>query len=471
MKHKNTIHLIKAALFCLAVHSSPATDFTFVAGGSWGSASTWAGGTAGSIPGADDNVVGATSSSTLTLNGARSVHNFTYGGSAGWVVGGSAGSLDISGTLTMNGTGALTFRPTTTGVSQTYTVGDVLVSSGTFSMGSASYTAPLMTVSGQTTVSGGLLRNYGDAASNYGVLNVTSGTFTTFQSVSTTGLEGTGTGLVNAGSGALQLTIGGTGSCSTGVTLANGAGTLSVLKNGSGSQELKGVNTYTGTTTVAAGTLIIATEGFLSNSTVDVTGGTFVASGTIGSAGVTIGEGGTLQGNGTIGGTTIIRGAHKPGNSPGVQTFTDLVYEGGTATVGWELASNTATQTPSAVFDQIVVAGDLDISEATAFSLSFDGAGSEVSWESTFWDVDQSWTIYSVSGSTTGFENLVLSVEDWQDAGGLSFQDYLAGSSFSLSLSGHDILLHYTAVPEPGAWSLVVLSALFLRWRAARRRA
>ncbi|BCU78092.1 autotransporter-associated beta strand repeat-containing protein [Luteolibacter sp. LG18] len=83
-----------------------------------------------------------------------------------------------------------------------------------------------------------------------------------------------------------------TGVISNGSALS-GANNVSVLKTGSGTWTLSGANTYTGTTTVSAGTLAI-------------TGNQSTATGA-----VTVSTGATLAGNGNLGGTvTIGAGAH-----------------------------------------------------------------------------------------------------------------------------------------------------------------
>ncbi|MEI7781524.1 MAG: hypothetical protein WCJ18_06315 [Planctomycetota bacterium] len=63
------------------------------------------------------------------------------------------------------------------------------------------------------------------------------------------------------------------------------------------------------------------------------------------------------------------------------------------------------------VYDQIVLsnASNLSFSGSNVLSLSFNGAGSLVDWNDSFWDVNRAWTVFDrASGVTAGFSNLSL---------------------------------------------------------------
>jgi len=121
----------------------------------------------------------------------------------------------------------------------------------------------------------------------------------------------------------------------------------------------------------------------------------------------------------------------------------------------WELFANTATQASPAVFDQVLVSGDLVFDGSNGINLNFGttAAGSTVSWLDPFWSSNQSFLIYDVAGSTTGSSNLSLLNTSFNDATGVA----LAASqgSFSVSQSGADVLLNYNAIPEPSTGSLL----------------
>jgi hypothetical protein len=121
----------------------------------------------------------------------------------------------------------------------------------------------------------------------------------------------------------------------------------------------------------------------------------------------------------------------------------------------WELFANTATQASPAVFDQVVVNGDLAFAGGNKISLNFGTTadGSTVSWSNSFWNSNQSFLIYDVAGSTTGFSNLGLLNTSFNDATGAALDPLKGG--FSLGQSGNDVFLNYTAIPEPSTGTLL----------------
>ena len=350
--------------------------------------------------------------------------------------------------------------------------------------------------SGATTITGGILSvsSLANGGSNSAIgsaavaaANLKLGNNTTFQYTGTghstdrlftingtlagdtATLDASGTGAVNfTNAGAIAygtntqtrtLILAGTSTADN--TLAatignNGTAAVSVTKNDAGKWILTGTNTYTGATTVNAGTLVI--------------------NGSSTSA-LTIGASGTLGGTGTISAATVISGTHNPGNSPGIQTFgSDLTYSGGSSVVNWELKSNTVTNAanPNALFDTIVVGGNLDFSAATALNLSFVPSGSDVLWADSFWSTSRTgtngWLVYDVAGTTSNFSNLALNTANWLDSGSNAFNTALPGASFSFYQDANDIYLNYTAVPEPATWGLLAFSlttVLVLRRRKA----
>ena len=257
--------------------------------------------------------------------------------------------------------------------------------------------------------------------------------------------------------GTLQIGSGGTsgviaGNITNGATLAfnrsddltydgsiSGAGV--VTKLGAGVLTLSGSNASTGTLTVVDGEL-------------KVNGSTAVESEVI------VAGGAVLSGTGTIGGNTTIYGIHSPGNSPGIQDFTnDLNYaqsEISGPSVYWQLAANITSNSPPA-FDQVNVGGDLDFAAPTLLHLVFNGPESQVRWSDGFWSTDEEWTVYQVGGALSGFSNLLISSANWSDGQGQWFNSLLPGATFSLLQVDNNVLLKYTAfviqVPEIDAGS------------------
>ena len=200
------------------------------------------------------------------------------------------GAITGSGSLTKSGTGTLTLTGTST-----YT-GTTTISAGTLQAGAtnAFSSASAHTVTSVLDLSG---------------FNQTIGS-----------LAGAGT-VTNAGGAGATLTTGGNNTSTTfsGV-IQDGAGVTGLTKVGTGTFTLTGANTYTGGTTINAGTLQIGSgaTGSIAGDIVNNAALTFNRTGTLTYAGVISGTGSlnksgtgtlTLTGNSTYtGGTTISAG-------------------------------------------------------------------------------------------------------------------------------------------------------------------
>jgi autotransporter-associated beta strand protein len=116
-----------------------------------------------------------------------------------------------------------------------------------------------------------LIASVGNAINDNNYVTINSGgLYDLRQSDTIKALLGVGT-LTMGITGTPTITVGGNnGSGVFSGVIENGAGTMSFAKNGTGIQILLGTNTYTGTTTVNAGTLLVNSPGSLSNGTVTV---------------------------------------------------------------------------------------------------------------------------------------------------------------------------------------------------------
>ncbi|MEI7863173.1 MAG: autotransporter-associated beta strand repeat-containing protein, partial [Planctomycetota bacterium] len=416
-----------------------------------------AGGTAGSLAGT------ITNNASLVFNRSDNV-----------VV---ASAIDGSGGVTQAGAGTITLS-----ASNSYT-GSTTLAAGIVSLGNAGALGAVGATADNTiSFTGGTLQfttlNTSDYSARFSsaagqawsvdtnTQNVTfasglsssGGTFTKLGAgtLSLTG-ENSFTGVTTVSAGTLAVGSGGTSGSIAGDIVNNAAlafnrsndltyagsisGTGAVTKLGAGVLNLTGDNTSTGALVAAAGEL-------------KVNGSTAVGSE------VTIASGAVLSGTGTIGGNTTIYGEHRPGNSPGIQSFSnDLTYaQNGPSgpSVYWELAADTTSNSPTE-FDQVTVGGNLAFTASTTFNLAFGGSGSTVNWLDAFWSTDEEWTVYQVTGSLSGFSNLLIATANWRDGQGHWFNSLLPGATFSLLQAGNNVLLKYTAyeiqVPEIGAGS------------------
>lgn len=139
------------------------------------------------------------------------------------------------------------------------------------------------------------------------------------------GIDGAGRILSSTGNAVLTLGSNNNSPTFTG-TIADGGGTVSLVKTGSGIQSLAGTNTYSGNTTISSGTLKLNATGSISNSPV-----IYVASGaTVDvaavSGGFRLASGQTLTGNGTVVGSLRLQAdaTLSPGDSPGILNMTSL---------------------------------------------------------------------------------------------------------------------------------------------------
>ena len=303
-------------------------------------------------------------------NSSANIQSFSVpvvalGASQSWSVG-STGDLSLSSAVSL-GSNALTLTGSSSGAG---TISGVV--SGTGSLVKAG--SGVWTLSGNNTFTGGVTLNAGVLTlGNAGALNSTAGSenAVTFGSGSTGTLRLNGNSVTvanlssnatvgtpvveNNAAGTATLTVGNSGNQSgtfAGVIQNGTAGTLALTKAGTGTLTLSGANTYTGATTINAGTVSIsadsnlgtapgaatpgqltldggklsATAGFTLNSNRGIAVG--ASGGTIETTTGTLSYGGILAGSGTLtkeGGGTLALGA--------VNAFTgSLTVNSGTVT-------------------------------------------------------------------------------------------------------------------------------------------
>ncbi|MCB9339382.1 MAG: autotransporter-associated beta strand repeat-containing protein [Lewinellaceae bacterium] len=197
-------------------------------------------------------------------------------------------SLTGDGTVTSSVAAASTF---TAGNNSNTTFDGIIEDGDGISVSLVKIGNGTLTLAGDNTYSGPTLINAGTikidlADGSIPDLSavVVTGTLDLFGNDETIGsLAGAGT-VRSSVAGAVMLAAGGDDSNTTfsGV-IQNGSGTMSLTKEGVGALTLSGSNTYTGTTTISAGTLVLgAAERIANTSNVILSGGTFKTGATTG---------------------------------------------------------------------------------------------------------------------------------------------------------------------------------------------
>ena len=211
------------------------------------------------------------------------------------------GSLAGSGNVTLNAntltTGGNGFTTTYSGVMSG--AGGSLTKTGVGTMtlsGANTFTGPVNVNAGTLS-----LQNGAAIADTVSVTVTTPGTLNLVNSETIGSLAGTGSATLNANT----LTTGGNNTSTTFSGVIGGAGGA-VVKNGTGAFTVSGTNTYTGGTTLNAGTLALGNMKALGSGNVNVNGGTLMTVG--GPRIVDIGSGNFNVNGGTVvalvGGTT-----------------------------------------------------------------------------------------------------------------------------------------------------------------------
>ncbi len=186
--------------------------------------------------------------------------------------------------LAITGSGSVSLAPTGAGSVNTFS-GDINIENGiliTGNTGAFNTTTPNKIILGKSTTSGTLRIN---------------GNSVTIGGLSTSG-SGTSNIVENGSASNATLTINnGTGNVFGGVIQNGSTGTLSIIKNGSGLLQLNALNTYTGNTTINAGTVQLNRTGggtIVSSTNVFLNGGTLQVSSSQTIKDITIGAGATL---------------------------------------------------------------------------------------------------------------------------------------------------------------------------------
>jgi hypothetical protein len=376
-------------------------------------------------------VVGESSRTSTSGTSASVTGNFLMGG----------GTLDatsivlgrtVTNTRMLNTTGTFTTGAGGTVKVGTLTIGDKNATenktvTATFNLNGGANLHATTIQAGNTAANGSVTRTFNW---NDGTIHNLAGTDLTI---------GTGVTWILAAAGTRTFDIENGRTGTVNAVLAGTGGTLT--KTGEGTLTLNGTHSYSGTTSVIAGTLVV--DGNISTSSL-----TTIGNGT---------DAATLQGSGTVGALTIAANAshnpgNNPGNSPGIMNTGDYTMNG---TLNIEITGLTPGITGH---DQVIVEGTVNLSGSlvTAFS-----GGSYVNGDMIFILLNDG--IDPIVGTFAG----LAQGDTVTNYGGFDWQiSYLGDSTGGTFTGGNDVVL--MAVPEPAAAILGCLGmVLLLRRRRA----
>jgi fibronectin-binding autotransporter adhesin len=399
-----------------------------------------------------DGTLTASGAWTISTNATSNINGVAAGSiSAASLTTGNSGTIVNFNSLGMtNITGNLSLAATATGV--------VNLNAGTVNLGGVTWGGAAQTlnlVGGRLNIGAAGIAATGGTSRGVNLGNAVVGARANWSSAQAMSLTGTGSGTtlntLDSVDGTTARTISLSG-------LIGGSGKL--VKDGAGTLNLSNTNTYTGTTTVSAGILQVASTGTINTSSgVSINGGELnYNSATALTAPITF-TAGKISGTGTIN-TGVTSGTDttlSPGNSPGIQPYGAglALTNGGTYT--WEVNSWTGTPVAGTDFDQIqVTAGGLNISGLTAgafpantYKIDINGltAGNAIGAVSGFDNtLTRSWTILTSNALTGTFNSNLFTIDTTNFTGANS----LGGGSFSLSNTGSNLILNFNPATAAG---------------------
>ena len=369
-----------------------------------------------------DTGVGEITDRVITLSGSSGGATLDQSGASGKL----QFTSNVTSVVTAGAGRTLTLQGSTAGTAQiSGTISDPLASTS----GTVSSTAS----SGATSIS---ITN----ASNLFAVGVTiSGNASIPAGTTVTAISGNTVTLSQALTGSIAST--------TALTVTGVTSPTNVTKAGTGAWALSAANTYTGSTAVQAGTLIVS--GSLSGSTsvsvgASATAALALSGGFINlSATTTLGSQGTLSGYGSLGSLVVNGGSvNVSGTGNGVA---DLAISSGSfaaastfnITLGVPDTLSAADAIAKSQGLGLAVSGVLTLPVGMTFNIADDGHGD---LGPGYYEIVSAGTL-NLLGSTSGF---VISGP--------------AGDSYSITQSGQDIVLDVVAVPEPGTYGLALSS-------------
>lgn len=234
----------------------------------------------------------------------------------------------------------------------------------------------------------------------------------------------------------------------------------SLVKIGNATQTLSGNSTFSGGATVSAGTLHVT--------------------GSINNSAVVVETTGTLSGTGSTGAITINAGGTvNPGASAGTLAAAGATLNGG-GQYRWEInaASTTFGTGKGASYDWLNLTGGLDLTNLDTgdnqFVIDVSGLNGSSPGIVSGFDNQQEyfWILATASGGIAGFNTGKFTV----NSSAFAVNNPLGDFGFTVLQGGgenpgtaNDLLLHFSAVPEPGTAGCLLAGAVVLMSRRRRK--
>lgn len=221
---------------------------------------------------------------------------------------------------------------------------------------------------------------------------------------------------------ALDLAGAGTGLITGNVLDGTAPNVLAVVKSDSGTWTLAGSNTWTGNTSVNAGTLVM--------------NGSKIAGGT-----VTVATAAKLAGQGSIAANTVVNGTLQPGDGFGTISFSGTLSFGSASRIAWELGDNIEIGT---AIDKVNAAG-VSITTNAAIDLLFNRPGSTVDFRDGFWGQARTWPVIAATSVNGTFKLGTIG----SDINGRPASGY---GAFTLQHAASAVNLVWTPLPPIQQW-------------------
>jgi autotransporter-associated beta strand protein len=377
--------------------------------------------------------IGTAVTRSITIN-SGGILSLTGGNVLG--TGGSSGTL-AGVTLVVNSGGAFQTGANAAGAGWWNKIGAVNLNGGSIHVGSGANNTNFqgLALIGTVTVGGSsasVIDNLGSSDSAFNAVhlgqNATAGQVITFDVADVTG------------DASADLTVS--------TKLINTSSNLvasGLAKTGVGTMAISGANTYSGGTTITDGKLsLVNTSGSgTGTGAVDLSGGTTA----------------TLQGTGTASGLVTVTNASRL--APGVNISGTNTNFGSAGTLN--LTGGLTLTSANLDFDLAsTAAGTSDLLALNTGALSFGTFGFSFNGLGGTLETGAAYTLITTSGSATGFDANNIST---------TFLGSLAGNyTANYSLSGSNLQVSFTAVPEPSQFALVIAGLLGVLIMRRRRR-